>query len=176
MSVYMCPNVCFKYVIYFMSIIAQLRVKFSPLSFKNGNTCTFFFLFFGRAKRHVGSQFPVCVYSVTSVVSDPMDWSPPGSSAHGILQARILEQVAMPPPGDLPNPGIKPTSGCISCIAGGFLYPLGHLGSPQFPIQRSNPCPQHQVLTTGLPVKSLYCFDQLHLYDNCNNRKISAQC
>ena len=27
---------------------------------------------------------------------DPMDYSPPGSSAHGILQARILEQVAMP--------------------------------------------------------------------------------
>ena len=27
---------------------------------------------------------------------DHMDWSPPGSSAHGILQARILEWVAMP--------------------------------------------------------------------------------
>jgi len=25
-----------------------------------------------------------------------MDWSPPGSSVHGILQARILEWVAMP--------------------------------------------------------------------------------
>ena len=34
-----------------------------------------------------------------SVVSDslrPMDCSPPGSSVHGILQARILEWVAMP--------------------------------------------------------------------------------
>ena len=27
---------------------------------------------------------------------DPMDYSPPGSSTHGILQARILEWVAMP--------------------------------------------------------------------------------
>ena len=27
---------------------------------------------------------------------DPMDCSPPGSSAHGILQARILEWIAMP--------------------------------------------------------------------------------
>ena len=26
---------------------------------------------------------------------DPMDYSPPGSSVHGILQARILEWVAM---------------------------------------------------------------------------------
>ena len=37
-----------------------------------------------------------------------MDRSPPGSSVHGILQARILEWVTMPsPPGDLPDPGIK---------------------------------------------------------------------
>ena len=27
---------------------------------------------------------------------DPMDCSPPGSSVHGILQARVLEWVAMP--------------------------------------------------------------------------------
>ena len=27
---------------------------------------------------------------------NPIDWSPPGSSVHGILQARILEWVAMP--------------------------------------------------------------------------------
>ena len=40
----------------------------------------------------------MCVL-VTSVMSDsynPMDYSPSGSSAHGILQARILEWVAMP--------------------------------------------------------------------------------
>ena len=28
---------------------------------------------------------------------DPVDCSPPGSSVHGILQARVLEWVAMPP-------------------------------------------------------------------------------
>ena len=27
---------------------------------------------------------------------DPMDWSPPGSTVHGISQARILEWVAIP--------------------------------------------------------------------------------
>ena len=41
---------------------------------------------------------------------DPMDCSPPGSSVHGILQARILEWVAMPFSRDLPNPGIEPVS------------------------------------------------------------------
>ena len=34
---------------------------------------------------------------------NPMDYSLSGSSVHGILQARILEWVAMPPPGDLPS-------------------------------------------------------------------------
>ena len=34
-----------------------------------------------------------------------MDWSPPGSSVHGIPLARILEWIAMTPPGDLPDSG-----------------------------------------------------------------------
>ena len=42
---------------------------------------------------------------------DLMDCSPPGSSVHGILQARILEWAAMPSArGYLPDPGIKTAS------------------------------------------------------------------
>ena len=40
---------------------------------------------------------------------DPTDCSPPGSSVHGIFQARVLE-LPLPSPGDLPNPGIEPGS------------------------------------------------------------------
>ena len=39
-----------------------------------------------------------------------MDCSLPGSSAHGILQARILEWVSIPSPGDLPDTGMEPGS------------------------------------------------------------------
>ena len=39
-----------------------------------------------------------------------MDYSPPGSSILGILQARIQEWVTFPSPGDLPDPGIEPGS------------------------------------------------------------------
>ena len=41
---------------------------------------------------------------------DPMYSSPPNSSVHGILQARILDWIGFPctPPGDLPYPGIEP--------------------------------------------------------------------
>ena len=52
----------------------------------------------------------VCAKSLQSRLTlyDPMDCSPPpGSSVHGILQARILEWVAMPSSRDLPDPGIK---------------------------------------------------------------------
>ena len=36
-----------------------------------------------------------------------MDCSPPGSSVHGILQARAQEWVGFPIPGDLPDLGIQ---------------------------------------------------------------------
>ena len=42
------------------------------------------------------------------ILCDPMDYSPSGSSVHGILQARILEWIAMPSSRDFPEPGIKP--------------------------------------------------------------------
>ena len=44
------------------------------------------------------------------ILRDTIDLSSPGSSVHGFSQARILEQVVRPPPWDLPDPGIEPTS------------------------------------------------------------------
>ena len=52
---------------------------------------------------------------------NPMDWSPPGFSVHGIFQARILKWLSLPTPGDLPNPGIEPTSLASPALAGGFF-------------------------------------------------------
>ena len=48
--------------------------------------------------------------SVMSNSVRPHELKPGSLSVHGILQARILEWVAMPSPGDLPTPGIKPGS------------------------------------------------------------------
>ena len=41
---------------------------------------------------------------------DTINDSPQGSSVHGIFQARILEWLPFPSPGDLPDPGIEPGS------------------------------------------------------------------
>ena len=49
---------------------------------------------------------------------DPMDCSLPGSSVHGILQARILEWVAMPFSRGSSQPRDQTH---ISCIVGGFF-------------------------------------------------------
>ena len=64
----------------------------------------------------------VCAKSRQSCLTlcDPMDCSLPGSSVHGILQARILEWVAMPSSGDLPHPEIEPVS-LIPALAGCFF-------------------------------------------------------
>ena len=51
-----------------------------------------------------------------------MDGSPAGSFAHGILQARILERVAFPPPENLSSSGIKTHISCVSCIGRQILY------------------------------------------------------
>ena len=49
----------------------------------------------------------VLVAQLLPTLCDPTDDGPPGSSVHGSLQARILEWVAIPFSGDLPNLGIK---------------------------------------------------------------------
>ena len=66
----------------------------------------------GRIKLSPASteRFKVKVSQTCPTLCNPMDCSLPGSSAHGILQARILEWVAYPFSRDLPNPGIEPRS------------------------------------------------------------------
>ena len=51
----------------------------------------------------------------------PLDCSPPGSSVHGILQARILEQVATPSSRGSSQPRDGTHVSWVSCIAGGFV-------------------------------------------------------
>ena len=62
----------------------------------------------------------VLVAQSCPILWDPMDCSPPGSSVHGISQARILEWVAISD-----SRGIFPTQGWNSCLLhwqAGYLY------------------------------------------------------
>ena len=49
---------------------------------------------------------------------DPMDCSPPGSSVHGILQARVLEWVSRP---SSMGPSQPRDRTLVSCLAGRFF-------------------------------------------------------
>ena len=61
----------------------------------------------------------------------PKDCTLPDSSIHGIFQARILEWLPFPLPGDLPDPGIEPVSLVSPALAGGVFtsVPPGKLPS-----------------------------------------------
>ena len=71
-----------------------------------------------------------CAQSLQSCLTlgDPMDCSPPGSSVHGILQARILEWVACPFSRVSSQPR-ESSPGLPDCRQ--ILYQLSHQGSPR---------------------------------------------
>ena len=51
----------------------------------------------------------------------PMDCSPPDSSVLGIFQREYWSGLPFPPPGDLPNPVIKPVSLVSPALADRFF-------------------------------------------------------
>ena len=73
----------------------------------------------------------VCVLSLQScpVVCDLMDCSPPDSSVHGILQARILEWAAMPSSRGSSQPRDRTLVSSVSCIGRWVLHRYRHLGN-----------------------------------------------
>ena len=67
-----------------------------------------------------GRMNGMCAQSCPTLCN-PLDCSPPGSSAHGILQARILEWAAIPSSRGSSDPGIEPTSLRSPALAGGLF-------------------------------------------------------
>ena len=61
---------------------------------------------------------PCLVTQSCLTLCNPVGYSLPGSSIHGILQARILEWVAMPSSRGSSQPRDQTQ---VSCIAGGFF-------------------------------------------------------
>ena len=61
-----------------------------------------------------------------------MGYSPPGSSVHGILQARMLEWVIISSSRDLPNRGIDLMS------PGGGFFTTSATGKPAYEVHTPN--------------------------------------
>ena len=86
--------------------------------------------FLKRCKLWKSPQEEMCVLLAQSypTLCDPMDCSPPGSSVHGILQARLLEWVAMPSSRGPFQPRDRTH---VSLALQADSLPLSHWGSPQ---------------------------------------------
>ena len=61
---------------------------------------------------------------------DSVDYSPPGSPVHGILQARILEGLPFPSPGESSQSRIEPVSPALQAVS----LPLDQEGRPTLAI------------------------------------------
>ena len=78
-----------------------------------------------------------------SVVSDSCDST--DCIVHGIFQARLLEWVAFPSPGDLPNSGTEPRSPALQVNS----LPAKPQGKPS--LNQSYPCNGSTVLAISPP-------------------------
>ena len=77
--------------------------------------------------KHVISFFsPLCAFSVAQVMQltlcNPMDSSPPASSVHEILQAKILEWVAISSSRRFSQPRDRTQVSCVSHMGRRILY------------------------------------------------------
>ena len=76
---------------------------------------------------------------------DPMDCSPPSSSIHGILQARILEKAAMPSSRGSSRPRDQTQVSNVSCIGRWVLLPWRYLGSLRKALESGKSGPKSQL-------------------------------
>ena len=115
--------------------LSWIKIKCCSLSFQDMTWFSSCALIWMDGHGGSGSGTYVCVQSLEGLyyvhvcmcgkslhlcltLCDAMDCSPPGSSVHGILQARILEWVAMPSSRGSSQPRDRTQ---VSRIAGGFF-------------------------------------------------------
>ena len=105
-------------------------------------------------------NLPVCVCALACpALFDPMDCSPPAPLSMASPRQEYWSGLPVPPPRDLPSPGIKPTSPEPPALAGGF-FTTEPPGKPIFynccccSVAQSclNLCNPMECSTPGLPV------------------------
>ena len=117
------------------------------------------------ALRKSESEVKVLVAQLCLILCDPMDCSPPGFSVHGILQARILEWIAIPFSRGLPHPGIKTWSPAFQADS----LPSEPLGKPWWRQSKSN------LEEEGLDYSRQTDLDQLRYWPWWENCRISGR-
>ena len=119
----------------------------------------------GASNKNLNDDDSKHLYVVVQVLShvqffcDPMDYSPPGSSVHGISRARILEWVAI----SLSRGSSRPRDqNCISCLAGGsFTWEA-----------QNNKC---NLTNNIIPESSLYLKEDMEILSEKKNLHFSLK-
>ena len=120
----------------------------------------------------------VCACSVCAqsqlclTVCDPMNYSPSGSSVHGIVHGKVYwSELPFPPPGDLPDPGMKPAS---PELAGRFstIDPPGKRGIVVYSILlcRYTTVYLSILLSMDIGLFLILCYYHLYCHENCKGR------
>ena len=121
----------------------------------NGNPLQYFYLGNPMDRGAWRANSPCSVAQSCPALCDPKDCSPPGASIHGILQARILEWVAITFSRGSSCPRDLTAVSYISCIGRQVLYHQHHLGSPM-----SMESQQSQTLPSDKK-----CYIYIYIYD-----------
>ena len=100
---------------------------------------------------------PLLVAQSCSTLCDPMDCSLSGSSSMGFSRQEYWNGLPCPPPGDLPNPGIKPVSLTSPTLAGGF-FAAGANDKPRQHIKKQS----HRFADVG-PYSQIHGFSSSHV-------------
>ena len=105
-------------------------------------------------------------YSVVQscpTLCDPMDCSPPGSSVHGIFQARILEWVAISSCSESFQPKDRTHISCVSCIAGGLFT----TEAPEKPSFHMITCDLFETMKNNIWSPSIFFANFMHIFSFC---------
>ena len=117
------PAVCTCHMYSSWEILEEFLFFFSP-------TVLFLLLFLVS-----NLKFSLCMHAKLLqscfTLCNPVDYSPSVSSVHGVLQARILEWVAMPSSRGFPWSGVWTQVSDVSCVGRQVLYYQRHLENPR---------------------------------------------
>ena len=121
-------------------------------------------VYYKRKKKTVTSDITkvICVHA-KSLQSCPtlcnrLDYSPPGFSLHVILQARILEQVAMTSSRGSPQPRDRTHISYVPCIFRQVLYQWCHLGTVPLDITKARTQENEDKCSSFRPVIKFFLF------------------
>ena len=106
----------------------------------------------GRTSWLADTRVKVKIARACGTLCNPRDCSPPGSSVRGILQARVLEWVAMLSSRGSSQPRYRTCVSCISCIGRQILYPWGSveaLKKRYYPLNVYQPLPPSNSQSVG---------------------------